>query len=168
MTELQVDVKTSCPTWLFTIFAVNTVVLITVHMFSLVISTCLLPSMEAAAREYTTPRAGYVHPVPEFSPHERLGGLVSLSVTLSSVVGLFLFLLEIALLAWVKFWDHARAACWAGSLIMAPALLVFVLFCIHFNRTLRNYECDTRIEEIRQLEDWPRINLYDNSKDTTC
>jgi hypothetical protein len=127
--------------------------------------------MEAVAREYETPRGGYVRPVPEFSPHDRLRGLISLSVNLSSVLGLLLFLLEVALLAWVKFWDHARAACWAGSLIMAPAIIMFFLFCWHFHRSLRNHAYATRIEEIRQLEAWPGVNINMDVRiqcDTKC
>jgi calcium release-activated calcium channel protein 1 len=154
MTELQVDIDTTCPVWLFTLFAVNTVTLIAVHIFSLVISTCLLPSMEAVAKEYEAPCSGAlrVRQVPDFSPHDRLRTFVNLSVTLSNVLGLFLFLFEVALLAWVKFWDHARSACWAGSLVMAPALVLFLAFCWHFHQVLGDVAYQSRDQEIRDMQ----------------
>lgn len=154
MTELQVDIDTTCPVWLFTLFAVNTVTLIAVHIFSLVISTCLLPSMEAVAKEYEAPGPGAtrVRQVPDFSPHDRLRTFVNLSVMLSNVVGLFLFLFEVALLAWVKFWDHARSACWAGSLVMAPALVLFLAFCWHFHKVLGDVAYQSRDQEIRDMQ----------------
>ncbi|XP_059481387.1 calcium release-activated calcium channel protein 1-like [Neocloeon triangulifer] len=155
MQELQLDMDTTVPVWLFTLFAVNTVTLIAVHIFSLVISTCLLPSMEAVAQEYEPPLPGAakVCPVPDFSPHNRLRKFVNLSVALSNVLGLFLFLFEVALLAWVKFWDHSKAACWAGSLIMAPVLVLFLAFCWHFNRVLGECAYGKRDQEIREMQD---------------
>ncbi|CAB3363028.1 Hypothetical predicted protein [Cloeon dipterum] len=165
MTELQVDIDTDIPIWLFTLFAVNTVTLVAVHIFSLVISTCLMPSMQAVTEEYEPPLPGVdkICSVPDFSPHNRLRKFVNLSVTLSNVVGLFLFLFEVVLLAWVKFWDHARSACWAGSMVMAPALVLFLVFCWHFNRVLGECAYQVRDKEIREMQTELSVAAEDTS-----
>jgi hypothetical protein len=88
MVELQVNVPTTCPGWLFSIYAANTVLLIATNIFALMVSTCLLPRMSAVSEEYDV---NNLKSVPTFSPHDRLQGLISLSAGLAHVFGLSVF-----------------------------------------------------------------------------
>ncbi|XP_059490169.1 calcium release-activated calcium channel protein 1-like [Neocloeon triangulifer] len=146
MAELQVSVPSGAPGWLFSLYAVNTVLLIALNIFALMVSTCLLPRMSAISEEYDIKN---LRVVPNFSPHDRLHNLVSLSAGLAHVFGLFLFLLEIILLNWVKFWDFSLPAAFAGSVTMVPFLVLFTLAVFHFRRTLAKHRaqntCSTRL-----------------------
>ncbi|KAL4718329.1 hypothetical protein ACJJTC_005117 [Scirpophaga incertulas] len=74
----------------------------------------------------------------------------------STVLGLFLFLVEIAILCWVKFWDYSFAAATAATVIVIPVLIVFVAFAIHFYHSLVVQKCETSVQDIEQLESMKR------------
>ena len=50
MVELQINEPTQVPEWLFVLFAVCTTVLVAVHIFALMISTYLLPNIDAISK----------------------------------------------------------------------------------------------------------------------
>lgn len=81
---------------------------------------------------------------------------VAISVPLSSYAflsGLFLFLIEIAILCWVKFWDYSFTAAVAATVIVIPVLITFVLFAAHFYHSLVVYKCDKSTNDMAKLED---------------
>ncbi|XP_022831566.1 protein orai-2-like isoform X3 [Spodoptera litura] len=153
MVELQINEPTNVPEWLFVMFAVCTTVLVAVHIFALMISTYLLPNIDAVSK-METPRA----PASALrdSPHERMRGFIELAWAFSTVLGLFLFLVEIAILCWVKFWDYSFAAATAATVIVIPVLIVFVAFAIHFYHSLVVQKCETSGQDIEQLESMKR------------
>lgn len=69
------------------------------------------------------------------------------------VLGLFLFLIEVAILCWVKFWDYSFTAAIAATVIVIPVLITFVLFAVHFYHSLVVYKCDSSISDMEKLED---------------
>lgn len=69
-----------------------------------------------------------------------------------SISGLFLFLVEVAILCWVKFWDYSFTAAVAATVIVIPVLITFVLFAMHFYHSLVVYKCDTSIKDMENLE----------------
>ncbi len=54
MVELQINEPTEVPEWLFVLFAVCTTVLVAVHIFALMISTYLLPNIDAISKLQVT------------------------------------------------------------------------------------------------------------------
>jgi calcium release-activated calcium channel protein 1 len=149
MVELQVNVPTTCPAWLFSIYAANTVLLIATNIFALMVSTCLLPRMSAVSEEYNVSN---LKSVPTFSPHDRLQGLISLSAGLAHVFGLFLFLFELMLLSWVKFWDFSIPAAAAGSLTMVPFIILIVFVLLHLKKVLAEHTCGSRFSQIKEVQ----------------
>ncbi|XP_077291338.1 calcium release-activated calcium channel protein 1-like [Arctopsyche grandis] len=149
MVELQINEPTNVPEWLFVIFAVCTTVLVAVHIFALMISTYLLPNIDAASKMSASD-------VLRESPHERMRGFIELAWAFSTVLGLFLFLVEIAILCWVKFWDYSFAAATAATVIVIPVLIVFVAFAIHFYHSLVVHKYESSNEDIEQLESMKR------------
>ncbi|XP_018336879.1 calcium release-activated calcium channel protein 1 isoform X2 [Agrilus planipennis] len=145
MVELQIDEDTQVPEWLFVMFSVCTTVLVAVHIFALMISTYILPNIDAISK------LDICELVSE-SPHERMKGFIELAWVFSTVLGLFLFLVEISILCWVKFWDHSKAAI-AATVIVIPVLIMFVLFAIHFYHSLVVHRCDTSLSDMQKLED---------------
>ncbi|CAB3220526.1 unnamed protein product [Arctia plantaginis] len=153
MVELQINEPTNVPEWLFVMFAVCTTVLVAVHIFALMISTYLLPNIDAVSKMETP---GAPARMLRDSPHERMRGFIELAWAFSTVLGLFLFLVEIAILCWVKFWDYSFAAATAATVIVIPVLIVFVAFAIHFYHSLVVQKCETSHQDIEQLESMKR------------
>lgn len=145
MVELQINDPTTVPEWLFIMFAVCTTVLVSVHIFALMISTYLLPNVEAISKLQ-------IASLITESPHERMRGFIELAWAFSTVLGLFLFLVEVAILCWVKFWDYSIMAATASTIIVIPVLIVFVAFAVHFYHSLVVYKCETSISDLEELE----------------
>lgn len=70
----------------------------------------------------------------------------------STLLGLLLFLIEIAILCWVKFYDFSKAAAWSASIILIPVLVIFLVFAIHFYRSLVTHKYEVTVSGIRELE----------------
>ncbi|KAK9679017.1 CRAC channel activity mediator [Popillia japonica] len=149
MVELQINEPTHVPEWLFVLFAVCTTVLVAVHIFALMISTYILPNIDAISK------LDVCELVSE-SPHERMRGFIELAWAFSTILGLFLFLVEVAILCWVKFWDYSFNAAIASTIIVIPVLVIFVLFAVHFYHSLVVYRCDTSLSDMQKLEDMKR------------
>ena len=94
-------------------------------------SYSMLPNIEAVA---STP--GFVH-VSE-SPHEKLSQYIEIAWTFSTVFGILLFMLDIAILCWVKFRDiGTRDGTNSGRIASIVATVLLILgFAVHFYRTL--------------------------------
>lgn len=145
MVELQINEPTAVPEWLFVMFAVCTTFLVSVHIFALMISTYLLPNIEAISKLQ-------VSRLITESPHERMRGFIELAWAFSTILGLFLFLVEVAILCWVKFWDYSFTAATASTVIVIPVLIVFVAFVVHFYHSLVVYKCESAVSDMKDLE----------------
>ena len=127
-------------------FSINTTVLVVVHMAALLISTCILPNIEAVSNVHN------VNAVQE-SPHISLSFYIELSWIFSTVIGIFLFLVEIILLALVKFGmaNYWKAA-WAATGITVPILVVLLVFAFHFYRKLVSHKTRSQTRGLEELE----------------
>ncbi|XP_012251490.2 calcium release-activated calcium channel protein 1 isoform X2 [Athalia rosae] len=145
MVEVQLDSKTEVPSAMLVAFAICTTLLVAVHMLALMISTCILPNIEAICNLHS------INLVNE-SPHERLHWYIEIAWAFSTLLGLLLFLLEIAILCWVKFYDISHVAAWSACVVLIPVLIVFVAFAIHFYRSLVAHKYEVTACGIRELE----------------
>uniref|UniRef100_A0A8C8SFX2 ORAI calcium release-activated calcium modulator 3 n=1 Tax=Pelusios castaneus TaxID=367368 RepID=A0A8C8SFX2_9SAUR len=155
MVEVQLE-DYDYPQGLLVAFSVCTTVLVAVHLFALMVSTCILPNIEAVSNIHN------LHSVNE-SPHERMHHYIELAWGFSTALGIFLFLTEVVLICWVKFmpvgskrlpspennarWDAAVAS----TVIMVPVGLVFVVFAVHFYRSLVSHKTDRHQQELEML-----------------
>lgn len=172
MVEVQLEVQYNYPRELLIAFSVCTTVLVAVHLFALLISTCILPNVEAVSNIHN------LNSVSE-SPHERMHHYIELAWGFSTALGILLFLAEVVLLCWVKFLPvdsgaakkaavccatTARAevtppsatnsgwqAALASTIIMVPVGVIFVLFTIHFYRSLVRHKTERHHQEIEEL-----------------
>jgi calcium release-activated calcium channel protein 1 len=146
------DMKNPLPFGLLIAFAVCTTLLVSVHMLALMISTCILPNVEAVAS-----MQGLI-PVSE-SPHERLSKYVELAWVFSTLFGILLFMIEIAILCWVKFWDvgmqdgskSGQSAALVATLLLVPIVCVFLFFAVHFYRNLVAHEYERSAKGLEEL-----------------
>ncbi|KAM9788255.1 protein orai-2 [Neosynchiropus ocellatus] len=165
MVEVQLEMKYAYPPVLLIAFSVCTTVLVAVHLFALLISTCILPNVEAVSNIHN------LNSVSE-SPHERMHHYIELAWGFSTALGILLFLAEVVLLCWIKFLpvDHVvptkspspnpedkpkSSSGWkaalASTIIMVPVGVIFVLFTIHFYRSLVRHKTERHHQEIEEL-----------------
>jgi len=154
MTSYQFNNPTQVPSWLVSLLSVNSVILIAMHSFAFVIGTCLLPTLNAVNEEYVPPQEGqeFMKPVPDFSPHKKFSGFIKTSHRISHIFGLFVFLIEVPLVAWVKFWDVSMNAAIASSVTMIPFLIGFVIFYWCFNFEYKSQIYKSRQNAIDEVE----------------
>ena len=153
MVECNLSDQSPLPFGLLIAFAVCTTLLVSVHMLALMISTCILPNVEAVAS-----MQGLV-PVDE-SPHEKLSFYVEISWTFSTLFGILLFMIEIAILCWVKFWDikasdgsqSGRSAALVATILLVPIVAIFIGFAVHFYRSLVSHQYEARAKGLEELE----------------
>lgn len=145
MVEVQLNSDTKVPKEMLIAFAICTTLLVAVHMLALMISTCILPNIEAICNLHSI---SLVHE----SPHERLHWYIEVAWAFSTLLGLLLFLFEIAILCWVKFYDFSKEAAWSACVVLIPVLIIFIAFAIHFYRSLVAHKYEVTVSGIRELE----------------
>ncbi|XP_062038647.1 calcium release-activated calcium channel protein 1 isoform X2 [Lepus europaeus] len=180
MVEVQLDAEHDYPPGLLIAFSACTTVLVAVHLFALMISTCILPNIEAVSNVHN------LNSVKE-SPHERMHRHIELAWAFSTVIGTLLFLAEVVLLCWVKFLPlkkqpgqprptskppasgaasnnssesgitPGQAAAIASTTIMVPFGLVFIVFAVHFYRSLVSHKTDRQFQELSELAEFARL-----------
>lgn len=168
MVEVQLDNSYPYPPALLIAFSACTTVLVAVHLFALMVSTCILPNIEAVSNVHN------INSVKE-SPHERMHRHIELAWAFSTVIGTLLFLAEVVLLCWVKFLpikpnkasnntvSSGVAAAITSTSIMVPFGLVFIVFAVHFYRSLVSHKTDRQFQELEELSNLTRLqNELDN------
>lgn len=165
MVEVELDMKYDYPSALLVGFSVCTTVLVAVHLFALLISTCILPNVEAVSNIHN------LNSVCE-SPHERMHHYIELAWAFSTALGILLFLAEVVLICWIKFLpvdsvktpnttekplvdvqktDSGWQAALASTIIMVPVGFIFVIFTVHFYRSLVRHKTERHNQEIEKL-----------------
>lgn len=156
MVEVQLETQYQYPQPLLIAFSACTTVLVAVHLFALLISTCILPNVEAVSNIHN------LNSISE-SPHERMHPYIELAWGFSTVLGILLFLAEVVLLCWIKFLpvdargqpgSHSHTgwqAALVSTIIMVPVGLIFVVFTIHFYRSLVRHKTERHNREIEEL-----------------
>uniref|UniRef100_A0AAZ3PAZ6 Calcium release-activated calcium channel protein 1 n=2 Tax=Oncorhynchus TaxID=8016 RepID=A0AAZ3PAZ6_ONCTS len=164
MVEVQLDTSYPYPPGLLIAFSACTTVLVAVHLFALMVSTCILPNIEAVSNVHN------LNSVKE-SPHERMHHHIELAWAFSTVIGTLLFLAEVVLLCWVKFLpirpkNHnpnngtisaGVAAAITSTSIMVPFGLIFIVFAVHFYRSLVSHKTDRQFQELEELSNLTRL-----------
>ncbi|CAG9767389.1 unnamed protein product [Ceutorhynchus assimilis] len=146
MVELQLNNETSIPPPVLVVFAVITTLLVAVHMLALMISTCILPNIETVC---SLESINFV----DESPHERLHWYIEIAWAFSTLLGLLLFLAEIAIICWLKFYHINTVAAWSATIVLIPVLFVFLAFAIHFYRSLVAHKYEISMKELKRMND---------------
>ncbi|XP_068681059.1 calcium release-activated calcium channel protein 1-like [Montipora capricornis] len=146
MVELQVE--DGIPDGLLIAFSVMTTVLISVHVFALMISVCILPNIDGIANIHQYGTENMV----KDSPHEKLHTHIETAWIFSTGLGTLLFLAEIAILSWVKFYLYSKPAAVATSVVLLPVCIVFVWFAVHFYRTLVQHKYERSFQGVEELQ----------------
>ncbi|CAI6348560.1 unnamed protein product [Macrosiphum euphorbiae] len=144
MVEMKID-EPEVPGEMLIAFAICTTLLVAVHMLALMISTCILPNIDAISNLHLV---SLVHE----APHERLHWYIETAWAFSTLLGLVLFLVEIAILCWIKFYAVSEYAAWSAIIMLIPVLVIFLAFAIHFYQSMVAHKYEVTVSGIRQLE----------------
>ncbi|XP_072143218.1 calcium release-activated calcium channel protein 1 isoform X1 [Dermacentor andersoni] len=141
---VEIQLSKGISSQLLVAFSVCTTLLVSVHMLALMISTCILPNLEAVAS---------VHGIAAVSesPHEKMHLYIETAWAFSTVFGILLFMAEIAILSWVVFHEYRDAAL-AATIILIPVAIVFVVFAVHFYRQLVTHKFEQSVMSVKELE----------------
>jgi calcium release-activated calcium channel protein 1 len=146
MVEIQIDEE--IPEGLLIAFAVCTVLLISVHMLALMISTCILPNVEAVSNLHLQT----TNTVNE-SPHTKMKLIIELAWGFSTVIGILLFLIEILILCWVKFYRfNGHRVAWVSTCLLIPIICIFLAFAAHFYLKIVSHKSEVYETNIKELE----------------
>ena len=146
---MELDLKTGIPNGLLVAFSICTTLVVSAHLLALMISTCILPNIEAVASMNSS-----VHE----SPHEKMHWYIELAWVFSTGVGILLFLAQIAILAWVRFYDKEKTDA-VGMLpqilstaIIVPVIIIFLAFAFVFYHKLIAHKYERSTKGLEELE----------------
>ncbi|XP_050411193.1 calcium release-activated calcium channel protein 1 [Patella vulgata] len=146
MVEVQIDQPNQhIPDALLVVFGVCTTLLVTVHLLALMISTCIVPNIEAVSNVHN------ITAVNE-SPHEKMKWCVEVAWICSTGIGIILFLAEIGILCWVKFYSISQNTAIASTCIVIPATLLFIAFALVFYKRLVAHKYQRHEEGLKELD----------------
>lgn len=135
------DLATAVPKPVLIIFAIVTTLLVSVHLLALMMSTCMLPHMEALGTTVAN------------SPHHKLRYYIEMSWFFSTCLGLILFLLEIGIVFWIKFTEiNYPQAAYAATVLLVPVFFIFLLFTYHFYRKLMAHHVTRLHTKLQQMQ----------------
>jgi len=157
MVEIQLDQPDNAhlPSELCILFSVITTCLISVHVFALMISVCILPNIETINNLQNSSHIQEecrVSTSPSDSPHTALRVYIEIAWIFSTGLGSLLFLMEIPVLIWVKFYHVSPAACYVATSIMIPVCVLFVIFSLKFYKKLVRHKQDKNVKAMEGLQ----------------
>lgn len=135
-------------------FSVCTTLVVAVHLLALMISTCVLPNIEGVLSQN---ELNSVHE----SPHFRMRYYIDIAWMLSTFIGILLFLVDIAILGWIRFskvetstgkYKTTTGAATSSTVIIMPAIIIFIIFAILFYRELIAHRVETTANKFKELQ----------------
>lgn len=151
LVEIQLSSDNEVPAALLIGFVICTTLLIAVHMLALMIATCILPHIESVIPESSATSV---------KSQDRLKNYIEMAWFFSTTLGILLFLVEIDLICWVKFWNYgAQSGTNVGTItsvvvtvLLIPTIAFFILFTIQFYRTIVTHQFEKSAREILELD----------------
>ena len=186
------------PMVILIIYAIITSLLVGIHMLALMISTCILPQVEATSIEtiqtiqslnsdrleisnmkndlnmfhlprpssyaiaaattpssflYTNNKDKAFRAIDSLaSPDKQFHCYIELAWISSTVLGIFLFLVEISLVCFIKFYPINAIAAVVGGICMLPIFAVFGMFTLTFYKRIAVQKINLTKEFINQVD----------------
>lgn len=163
MVELQLNDEEDnpIPLAMLIFFGVTTTLLIAVHLSALMISSCILPHIDAIAlceeRDLDSIND---------SPHEAMHMFIEVSWIFSNILGIVLFLTEIGALCWVKFWElgtpkgrPGKETAVAASVVLVLAIGFLIFYAFYFYKQLADHNFERSKLRVKDLESSFQVNL---------
>lgn len=85
------------------------------------------------------------------SPHEKMQVFVQMAWSFSTGLGIILFLAEITIICWVQFISVNQAAAIASTVVVAPVLVIFLIFAAFFYKRLISHKYEKSYQDLETL-----------------
>ena len=164
--SLEDDEQNPIPLPLLIFFGVITTLLVSIHLSALMISSCILPHIDAIALSDERDLESI-----NDSPHDKMHIFIETAWIFSNILGIVLFLFEIGALAWVKFWElgtpngkPGKKTAIAASAILLLAISFFLFYVVYFYKQLADHNFRRSRLRIRDLEARFETSLVETTK----
>lgn len=155
--SIQDDEDDPIPLSILISFGIITTALVAVHLSAVMIASCILPYIDSIALSET--ESSDKESIQD-SPHDKMHIFIEISWIFSNILGLILFLVEIILLTWVKFWqigsgdgnEPGKKVAIASTITLIICIGFFIWFTIYFYRFLADHEYDRFKAKLNQVE----------------
>ena len=160
---VEADIPDYVPNGLVVAYSICTTLVVAVHLLALMISTCILPNLEAVSNMHNV---NHVNAIKE-SPHKKMHKYIEIAWIFSTGLGILLFLFQMALLAWVRFYPKRSTsqttptgstnivmgpeAAIAATCIITPVIFVFLGFAFLFYKQLISHKYKQSTKELAEL-----------------
>ena len=155
------------PEFIFISYVLVTCLLVGIHMLALMIAICILPQVDATTeqmefernlrkfeKKHLSNKIGSLVSEDEENnlastlfnsnvsayPHRNFHNFVEMAWLASTVLGILLFIIEIMLVCFIKFYPISILASVTGACVMFPILLIFIYFTIVFYKKLAEHK----------------------------
>lgn len=128
-------------------YAVVSCLLVGVHLLALLMSTCVLPELKSFIRRNDL-RNNQQH-------KKSLGSLdiyIEIAWTVSTGVGLFLFLLELGFILWIKMNGYSQSAAIAATITLCLIGIPFILFSVGFYTKVAHAKVHIHRSDLETIE----------------
>jgi len=144
---VEIQLENDIPEGLLIAFSICTTLVVAVHLLALMISTCILPNIEAVSNIHNLAAV-------QESPHDRMRCYIEMAWISSTGIGILLFLVQMAILAWVRFdfSSHGHSAPIVSTVIIVPALVIFMVFAVNFYRQLVAHKVERSSKGLEEIE----------------
>lgn len=155
--SIQDDEDDPIPLSILMTFGVITTALVAVHLSAVMIASCILPYIDSIALSETESSANESI---QDSPHDKMHIFIEISWIFSNIIGLILFLVEIILLTWVKFWqigsgdgnEPGKQVAVASTITLLICIAFFIWFAVYFYHSLADHEYERFKTKLSQIE----------------
>ena len=127
--EFSIDSYPNIPSrdGILTAYSIVSCLLVSVHLLALLMSMCILPEIKSVVHR----KAQWIHHQDQ-EPLSSIGVYVEIAYVLSTGIGLFLIILELGLVFWIKVAGFSLAAAIAALVTLCLIGLPFIFFAVGF------------------------------------
>lgn len=132
---VELNFEDGLPEAVLIVYAITTAMLVCINIFSLLVSVCLLPTLKAFNDfcKRNEERGIAVLVAPELSPHWRFRRYMGTAWVVATNLGAVMMLADVILVAWARFFMDFKVAAYAVTALVAPLMVLFVVFSVRFN-----------------------------------
>ena len=121
---VESQLQPGVPEGLLIAFAIVTALIVVVFLAAVLIGMSILPYIEQVNNQQNV---AFV----DDSPHDRFPYSIQVAWLCTTALGIFLYLINTAIAAWLKFYTlqgPSKTACWASTAIIVVAIVVYLVF----------------------------------------